>query len=81
MADELDMTALDALRVALDQASLKPDEVVQIDAAGPSFIVSAAISESPRDHVVRLPGGAGCVSSAFRHEWSPSSTFSTCDTF
>jgi anti-anti-sigma factor len=52
LAGELDISALDALRVALDQALLESDETIQIDAAQLSFIDSAAISELLRYHLV-----------------------------
>jgi anti-anti-sigma factor len=49
---DLDISALDALRTALDQALLDPDEVIAIDAAELTFIDSAALSELLRYHVV-----------------------------
>jgi anti-anti-sigma factor len=52
LAGELDVGALDALRAALDQVLLEPDEVVEIDAAQLSFIDSTAISELLRYHVI-----------------------------
>ena len=42
---ELDVSALDALRAALDQVLLGSGEPIAIDVAGLSFIDSAAISE------------------------------------
>ena len=60
LADELDVNALDALRVPLDQSLLEPDEAVQIDAAGcPSSIrrhlrAAAARSRGPAAQQRRL---------------------------
>jgi anti-anti-sigma factor len=52
LVGELDISGLDALRVALDQALLEAHETIEIDATELSFIDSAAISELLRYQLV-----------------------------
>ena len=51
LTGELDIGALDALRAALDQALLEPDETIHINAVQLSFIDSTAITELLRYHL------------------------------
>jgi anti-anti-sigma factor len=59
LAGELDISGLNALRAALDQALLEPGAWLRIDAADLSFIDSAALSVLLRYQ----------VAAAARHRW------------